>query len=81
MNPQQRSGDRAATKTEDDDHRHSDLYGREPEDVQRWIATVTPGTASYRGGSRTRAITTGAATYMGGGGSQATKAVTTDTAV
>ena len=47
-------------------HRHSDPYGRESEDVQRGIATVTPGTAFYRGGSWTRAITTGTATYMGG---------------
>ena len=29
-------------------------------------ATVTPGTVSYRGGSRTGAIPTSTATYMGG---------------
>ena len=48
------SGDRAASKTEEQDnlHRHSDPYGRESADVQRWSATVTPGTASYRGGSQ-----------------------------
>ena len=61
-------GVRAAAKTEEYDnrHRHSYPYSRESEDVERGIATVTPGTVSYTGGSRTGAITTGTATYMGG---------------
>ena len=65
MSPQQHSGVRVATKTDVHDylHRHSDPFGSESEDVQRGIATVTPGTASYRGGSRTGPITTGTATY------------------
>ena len=72
------SGVRAASKTDEQDnlHMYSDPYGRESADVQRRIATVTPGTASYRGRSRTGAIITGTATYKGGsqqmsnGGSQ-----------
>ena len=42
---------RAAAKTDEQDslHRHSDPYGRESDDVQQGITTVTPGTASYVG--------------------------------
>ena len=65
--PPATSGVRAASKTDEQDnlHRYSNPYGRESADVQRGIATVTPGTAPYREGSQTRAITTGIATYMG----------------
>ena len=76
--PQQHTGVRVALKMDEHNylHRHSDPYESESDDVQRGIVTVVPGTASYRGGSRTRAITAGKATYMGG--SQAMRAVTID---
>ena len=66
--PPATSGVRATAKTDEQDnlYRHSDPYGKASEDIQWGIATVTPGTASYRGASRTGAITTGTATYMGG---------------